>query len=103
MHQLAERRIDKSLPSDSGFACEDYAFDPQGEVALAFGIVSAVAAMLLALVRELDAARGKCRIEPAKHLSRDRTGSLRIHRSYIRGFDGDETIQYAWTGRRGSR
>src|SRR3954453_4247515 len=55
--------------------------------------------MLLAVVDELDPRRRKRRIEATKHFSRDRSGSLGVHRPYIEEFNGDEAIQDAWTGR----
>ena len=59
VHQLAERRIDQPLPLDPALAGEGRAFDRQAEVAFAGGIVAAVAAMLLAVVDQLDRASAK--------------------------------------------
>ena len=49
-HQIAQGPIDHPLPLNAAFACERRAFDPQSEVAFAGGIVTAVAAVLFAVV-----------------------------------------------------
>ena len=54
-HQVAKRGIDKALPFDAAFTGENGAFDCQAEMTLAGGIVASVAAVLLAVVDELDA------------------------------------------------
>ena len=59
LHQVAERRIDHPLPLDTVLAGEGGAFDRQAEVAFARGIVAAVAAVLLAVVDQLDPASAK--------------------------------------------
>ena len=46
----------------------------QREMAFAGGVVAAVAAMLLAVVDQLDLRGMKRRIEAAKHFARDRSG-----------------------------
>ena len=97
-HQIAERCIDQSLPIDSVLSDKNRTFDAQLEVAFAFRIVAAVTAMLLALVDELYPGWRKRRIEPAKHFSCDRTGSLCVHLPYIEGFDDNEAIQDARAG-----
>src|SRR5437762_14138964 len=70
-------------------------------MAFAGGIVAAVAAVLLAVVDQFDAARGKRRIEASEHFSRDGTGFLALHCPYIEVFNGFETITIARTDRRG--
>ena len=54
LHQVPERAIDHPLSLDTVLASECGAFDAQAEVAFACGIISAVPAMLLAVVDELD-------------------------------------------------
>ena len=73
-HQVAERGIDHSLAFDTVLAREGRAFDAQAEMAFAGRVVAAVAAVLLAVVGELDPRRRKRRVEPAEHFSRDRSG-----------------------------
>ena len=82
-HQIAERSIDQSLPFDAALPLEGVAFDSQGKVALALGIVAAVPKMLFGLVDKLDSGGRKRRLEPTEHFSRDRTGSQCVHRPYI--------------------
>jgi hypothetical protein len=67
-------------------------------MAFAFRIVAAVAAMLLAVVDELNPAGRKRRVEPAEHFSRNWSSSLVAHDSYIKAFNGFETGKDAWTG-----
>ena len=85
-HQVSERGIDEPLPFDAAFAGERGAFDNQAEMTLAGGIVTAVPAVLLAVVDELDPRRRKRRIEPSQHLACDRPSSFGVHRVYIGGF-----------------
>ena len=59
IQQIAERRMDQALAVDPRLAGEGRAFDAQREMALARWIVTAVAAMLLAVVDQLDMARRK--------------------------------------------
>jgi len=59
VHQFAERRIDHSLTLDTVLACESGALDEKTEMALAGRVISAVAAMLFAIVDEVDAGRAK--------------------------------------------
>src|SRR5689334_16764302 len=101
VHQLAQRRINHPLPFDTVLSFEGGTLDGQREVALACRIVAAVATMLLAVVAEFDRRRLERRVEAARHFGRDRSGSLSVHCPYIAGFDGDEAIQDARTGRRG--
>ncbi len=98
---VAERRIDHPLPFDTVLAREGRAFDPEAEMALAFGIVAAVAAVLLAVVDQLNARRRKRRTEAPEHFSGDRAVSLVAHDLYIEGFNGFETGKAARAGRRG--
>ncbi len=56
-HQVAERSIDQPLAFDTILAREIRTFDPQTEVALASRIISAVPAVLLAVVDQLDPAQ----------------------------------------------
>lgn len=54
-HQVAERTVNHPLPLDAVLASKRCAFDSQREVALASGIIAAVAAVLLAIVDQFDA------------------------------------------------
>ena len=56
VEQVAERRVDQPLALDPRLAGEGRAFDRQAEMAFASRIVAAVAAMLLAVVGQLDRA-----------------------------------------------
>ena len=94
-HEIAERRVNHALSFDAVLSGKGRAFDEQGEVALARGVVAAVAAVLLAIVDQFDGGRGKRRVEPAEHLSCDGSDGLGVHGTYIAGFDGDEAIQDA--------
>ena len=58
-HQVAERGIDHPLAFDTVLAGKGRTFDRQGEVAFAGRIVAAVAAVLLAVVDQLDHASAK--------------------------------------------
>src|SRR5260221_6840380 len=102
LHQGTERRIDHPLSFDTILSGEGRAFDGQGEVALAGGIVATVTAVLLAVVRQLDPRRRKRRIEKAEHFGRDRTGFSSVHWPYIMGLNGDEAIEAPRTGRGGA-
>jgi hypothetical protein len=82
-HEVAEGGIDHPLPLDAVPSGECRAFDRQAEVAFAGGVVAAVAAMLLAVVHQLEVAWRKRRVEALKHFSRDRPGFLRVHGTYI--------------------
>lgn len=99
VHEIAERGIDHPLPFDTAFPGECGAFEPQREMALACRVVAGVSAMLLTVIDELDPRRGKCRVEPREHFSRDRSDGLGVHGSYIKEFNGDEAIEDAWAGR----
>jgi len=57
IHQLAERGIDHSLAFDPRFADKRRAFDKQGEMAFASGVVPTVAAMSFAIVVKVDPGR----------------------------------------------
>src|SRR4051812_19224478 len=72
-HQIAEGGIDHALPLHTVFARERRAFDLQREVTLAFRIVAAVAAMLLAVVGQLQPRGQKRRTEASEHFSCDRS------------------------------
>ena len=98
IHEIAERRINHALPFHTTPARECRAFDVQREMAFAFRVVAAVAAMLLAVVDELNPAGRKRRVEPAEHFSRNWSSSLVAHDSYIKAFNGFETGKDAWTG-----
>ncbi len=74
VHQLAERGIDRALALDPVHAGKGGAFDHQAEMALAGGIVAAVAAMLFAVVDQMDAGRGERRAEATFDIGRDGTG-----------------------------
>jgi hypothetical protein len=56
-HQVAKRPVDHPLPLDARPAAEGGAFHLEGEVALARRIVAGMAAMLFAVVDQLDVAR----------------------------------------------
>lgn len=89
VHEVAERCIDHPLPLDAVLTRERPTLDAQGEMALAEGVVAGVSKMPFAVVYEFNPGGRKRRIEPAKHFSRDRAGSLCVHRRYIKGFDGN--------------
>src|SRR5262249_53193395 len=100
-HEGPERRINHPLALDAVLADKGRTLDFQGEVTLSGRIVAAMPAMLLAVVAELDTGRRQRGVEAREHFGRDRTGSLDVHCPYIGGFNGDEAIQDARTGRRG--
>ena len=62
--QVAERVVHHALSLDTRLAGKCGTFDLEREVTFPFGIISAVPAMLLAVVDELDAAGRKRRMEP---------------------------------------
>ena len=95
LHELTQRGVDHALALDAALACKGGTFDAQREVAFARGIVSAVAAMSLAVVDEFDARWRKRLIEPPEHLSCDGAGFLVVHGPYIGEFDGVEAIKDA--------
>lgn len=80
--QLTQCAIHQPLPLDPRFARKFGAFDPQSEVALARRIVAAVAAMLFAIVDQLDSS-GIQRIEAPKHFGCNRSRGSDLHRAYI--------------------
>ena len=86
-HQVAERVIHQPLALDPRLAGEGRRFRSEREMAFAGGVVAAVAAMLLAVVDQLDAAWGKRRVQPPQHFSRDRAGGGSVHRAYIGRLD----------------
>jgi len=59
VHKIAKRGIDQTLAFDTALTGEGSAFDRQAEMAFAGGVVAAVAAVLLAIVAELNAGWGK--------------------------------------------
>src|SRR4051794_20961385 len=67
-------------------------------MALAGGVVAAVAAVSLAIVHEFDADRRKRRVEPAEHFNRYGTGVRSVHCPYIGRFDGNASVQIARPG-----
>lgn len=79
LHEVPKRGIDHPLALHTALAGKLRAFDSQAEMAFARRIISAVSSVLFTVVRQLDVCRQKRRIEPRKHLSRDRTGSLDVH------------------------
>lgn len=72
IHQLAERGIDRTLALDPAHAGEGWALDRQAEMALAGRVVANVAAMLLAVVNQMDSRGGQCGAKPALDFGRDR-------------------------------
>lgn len=63
--------VDHPLPLDPRLAGKGSALDGQREMAFAGGIVSAVTAMLLAVVNQIDPRRCKVRFKAADHLRSD--------------------------------
>jgi len=57
LHKIAEGRINHPLPFHTALPRELGTLDYQAEVALACGIVAAVAAVLFAIVDQLDPCR----------------------------------------------
>ena len=55
LQQVAQCLMDQPLPLDPGLPGESGGFDGQAKMALAGGIIAAVAAMLLAVVDKFDA------------------------------------------------
>src|SRR5437868_8743841 len=102
LHQVAERGIDHPLAFEAVLFRERRALDAQGEMAFACRIVTAVPAMLLAVVDEFDQRRRKRRVEAGEHFSRHRSAFSRVHAAYIMGFDGKQAIQDARAGRGGA-
>src|SRR3954454_6150274 len=100
LHQVPQGGIDHPLSFDTALPPEGRAFDAEREVTFAGGVVATMAAVLLAVVSKLDAARRKRRVEAGEHFSRDRTGFSSVHGAYIVGFDGNEAITTAWAGGR---
>ena len=96
VHQLAEGRVYGPLTLHAGHAREGRTFDRQAEMAFAGGVVTAVAAVLFAVVIELEAARGERRGQAAEDLGRDRPGGAKAHPAYIGGM---ATKASRWHGR----
>jgi hypothetical protein len=82
--ELAERRVNHPLPLDPRLSSEERAFDQQGEMALAGRIVTAMPAMLFAIVDQLDFRRLQ-RIEALQHQMCDRSAGECVHHPYIEG------------------
>jgi hypothetical protein len=83
VHEIAKGQIDHPLAFDTVFAGERLAFNSKAEVALAGRVIAAVAAMLLAVIRQFDAGRRKRRVEAGEHFSRDRASFFGAHWAYI--------------------
>ena len=83
VEQIAQGLVDQPLPLDARLAGKGGAFDHQAEMTFPGGIVTAVAAVRLAIVDQLDPAGRKRRVEPPEHFTRDRTGGWSVHRAYI--------------------
>lgn len=81
--KVAERVVHEPLPLDPRLAGEGGAFDAQGEMGFAGGIVAAMPTMLLAVVDEVEQARLERALEAAAHLGRDGSGGRGVHRPYI--------------------
>ena len=91
VEQVAEGLVDHPLPLDPRLAGEGGAFNPEREVAFAGWVVATVPAVRLAVVDELDPARDKSRVEPAKHFGCDRPfgrcAGRSVHAGYIGRFN----------------
>jgi hypothetical protein len=55
----------------------------QAKVAFAVGIIATVAAMLFAVIDEIDAHRHKCQVQSFENFGRDRPRFLGVHGAYI--------------------
>lgn len=81
--QVAQRGMNHPLPLHPGLAGKMRAFDRQAEVALAGGIVAAVAAVLVAVVNQLNFRRVQRLGQPPPHFRCNRAGGERVHAAYI--------------------
>src|SRR5690606_11068903 len=82
--QFAKRFVHQTLPLDPRLAGEGGAFDYQPEMGFARRIVTAVAAMLLAVVDQRQSGRIERCFEPAAHFSGNRSSASVVHLALYR-------------------